>query len=478
MTPSEGRPNRAKRENWVWISLLPLGLGSWAPIVAGARYRVQGWKLAGGFWAAVTIVGFANEGEHHDALAGNVLLLAWVGGIVTSFIVRSEARRRTQASPDGATGVRRDLWPWISLLPLGLGSWAPLIPAVRCRVRWWGAAGLAGAAAPIAGVVLAAASSKPGGTNQTEAAWAFLLLLGSWIAGVGVSFGIRPTYDARRGVPDLDRPIWPRPSERSRAWSARYALTAYVLTFGTVIVVGLVARYGFGTHIQVGVGVLSVDLILVLGLVPLARTRGLSLGDLGIRRTFAMRSLGLVILALGAYFALGAAWSIVFISRSTDRAANILSGVHHDGGFKVAVTVVAVSLSAPIVEEIFFRGLLYRSLRNRLPTYQAALIAGALFGLVHITGYPLITLPVKALFGVLACLLYERTGSLLPGIALHAFVDASAADISVTGNDFIVLIVTAVLVAVILLRAGIQRFIRTRSRISPLVELARASAVT
>jgi len=130
------------------------------------------------------------------------------------------------------------------------------------------------------------------------------------------------------------------------------------------------------------------------------------------------------------------------------------------------------------VEEIFFRGLLYRSLRNRLPTYQAALIAGALFGLVHITGYPLITLPVKALFGVLACLLYERTGSLLPGIALHAFVDASAADISVTGNDFIVLIVTAVLVAVILLRAGIQRFIRTRSRISPLVELAGASAVT
>jgi membrane protease YdiL (CAAX protease family) len=104
------------------------------------------------------------------------------------------------------------------------------------------------------------------------------------------------------------------------------------------------------------------------------------------------------------------------------------------------------------VEEIFFRGLLYRSLRNRLAIWPAALIAGAMFGLVHIASYPVDTLPVKAAFGVSACLLYERTGSLLPGIGLHSFVDASSIDVSLTGNDLIVLGSFLCLTVVLLVR--------------------------
>ncbi|HTW13205.1 MAG TPA: CPBP family intramembrane glutamic endopeptidase, partial [Solirubrobacteraceae bacterium] len=99
--------------------------------------------------------------------------------------------------------------------------------------------------------------------------------------------------------------------------------------------------------------------------------------------------------------------------------------------------------------------------RNRLPVWQAALIAGALFGLVHITGYPLITLPIKAAFGVFACLLYERTGSILPGIALHSFVDATAVDLALTGNDYIVLSVAGVVIAILTLWAVVKRLIRS-----------------
>jgi len=87
-----------------------------------------------------------------------------------------------------------------------------------------------------------------------------------------------------------------------------------------------------------------------------------------------------------------------------------------------------------VVEEIFFRGLLYRCLRNRLAVLPAALIAGCLFGLVHITGYPLVTLPVKAALGLNACLLYEQTGSILPGIALHSLVDGTAFEAALTGH--------------------------------------------
>jgi membrane protease YdiL (CAAX protease family) len=134
--------------------------------------------------------------------------------------------------------------------------------------------------------------------------------------------------------------------------------------------------------------------------------------------------------------------------------ANTLAGVKNQSTINVVLAIVAVAASAPIVEEIFFRGLLYRSLRNKLSILPAALIAGALFGLVHITSYPVATLPVKAAFGVIACLLYERTGSLLPGIGLHSFVDASAIDLALTGNDSIVLASFSALVLVLLIRTA------------------------
>ncbi len=477
MTRRDARAEGAGHERWVWLSLLPLGLGSWAPIVPGARYRVPWWTTLGVFWGAVTVTGYALSGSEpkgHDALAGGVLLFAWAGGLVTSFVVRAASRRLAVVSPGAVgqeiTSARRARWPWVSLLPLGLGSWAPLIAAARCRDWLWALTGFAGPAVTIAGLVLAGASSpQDGPVNQNEAALGFLFLMTAWIGGIGASFAIRPSYDERRGFPALDPPAWPRPTTRSLHWSTGYALIAFAGTFVAAIVIGLFVRYVMGAHIAVGEAVLLFDAILLAGLVPLAQRRGLSLTDLGIRPTLAMPSLGLVVLAFLAYFTLAGYWSIAFISHSTSRAANILSGIHHLGTFQIVLAVIAASLSAPIVEELFFRGLLYRSLRNRLPIYQAALFAGALFGLVHITGYPLITLPVKALFGVLACLLYERTGSLLPGIALHSFVDASVTDISLTGNDYVVLIIAGTLTGTILLRAALLKLTRRARLVAPLV---------
>ncbi len=153
------------------------------------------------------------------------------------------------------------------------------------------------------------------------------------------------------------------------------------------------------------------------------------------------------------YIAVSIGYVLLFIGTSTQKSAGVVS---HTGSslntVETIITVFAIAVSAPVVEEIFFRGLVYRSLRNRLPTLLAALIAGALFGLAHIGGYPLITLPIKACFGVLACLLYEKTGSLLPGMAVHSFVDASAVDVALTGNDGITLIVFGSMLAAIFIR--------------------------
>ncbi len=459
------RRDGSTRDGWAWLSLIPFGLGAWAPIVAGVRYRVAWWTAAGVFWTLVTLAGFvlsASEPQGHNGAAGSLLLLGWVGGAVTSFGIRRWKRRRAGRYDAGrpSSSLRRDRWPWISMMPLGFGSWAPLVAAVRCRVWSWALAAFAGVAVTATGCVLLAIASSPSATNQTETGIGGILLIGAWVGGISASFAIRPRYETRRGIPDR-RPPWPRPTQRSLQWSARYALAAYAATFVTVIVLGLLLDNVVDVHVTVGVGVLIVDAVLLAALLPLARRRGLALADLGLRPTLAMRSMWWVFQALVVYLVFGLLWAVTFIGHSARREAGDLSQAAHLGTVQIVIAVLAVAVSAPVVEEIFFRGLLYRSLRNRLPVVPAALAGGLLFGLVHITGYPLITLPVKAVFGVIACLLYERTGSIVPGIALHSFVDASAIDLALTGNDAIVLIVAGALAGALLVRAAYRKITGT-----------------
>src|SRR5205823_79634 len=73
-----------------------------------------------------------------------------------------------------------------------------------------------------------------------------------------------------------------------------------------------------------------------------------------------------------------------------------------------ALVVIAV---APVCEEIFFRGILFTVLRQRMPLWPAAVIDGVLFGFVHGS---LVIVPVLAALGVMFCYVYERTGSIFP----------------------------------------------------------------
>jgi membrane protease YdiL (CAAX protease family) len=84
----------------------------------------------------------------------------------------------------------------------------------------------------------------------------------------------------------------------------------------------------------------------------------------------------------------------------------------------VAVQVVLIAIMAPISEEVCFRGMLFGGLRRRMPALPAALISGAIFGGLHATT-GVSAVPPLIVFGVLLALLYERTGSIVPGIILH-----------------------------------------------------------
>ncbi len=88
-------------------------------------------------------------------------------------------------------------------------------------------------------------------------------------------------------------------------------------------------------------------------------------------------------------------------------------------GYGVLLTFVA-----PLTEELFFRGFVFGVLREKAGVIGGALATGIVFGLVHVSGSPIETVGVLVILGVLLCLLFAQTGSLLPCIALHAINNA------------------------------------------------------
>jgi uncharacterized protein len=88
-----------------------------------------------------------------------------------------------------------------------------------------------------------------------------------------------------------------------------------------------------------------------------------------------------------------------------------------DGALGVILLVLIVGIGAPIVEEIFYRGLFQGALLKRgLPPAGAIAISSVGFGLSH---GELLQLPALILFGVAAGILAHRSGRLGPSIAAH-----------------------------------------------------------
>lgn len=85
-------------------------------------------------------------------------------------------------------------------------------------------------------------------------------------------------------------------------------------------------------------------------------------------------------------------------------------------------------VGAPVMEELLFRGLLFRSLRGWMPFWPAAAASSLLFAVMH--GYRVIPL-VQLILGLFFCRLYERTGSLSASMVAHSANNAAAYGLSV-----------------------------------------------
>jgi len=97
----------------------------------------------------------------------------------------------------------------------------------------------------------------------------------------------------------------------------------------------------------------------------------------------------------------------------------------HAGAFAANVAVFCVL--APFVEELLFRGVGYSLLRP-LGAVPAILVVGLAFGVWH--GL-LVALLILVPCGWLLAFLRERTGSIVPGMVVHALFNGAAIAVSV-----------------------------------------------
>jgi membrane protease YdiL (CAAX protease family) len=238
----------------------------------------------------------------------------------------------------------------------------------------------------------------------------------------------------------------------------RYAVLALIAS-QVVLFVAAIFLGGAHVHVPRGAGGLITEGAFLVVLIPLWRSGRLHPVDLGLRRAPAAASVGLAVLSLIAVSFLQSWW---IRAANVPRAHSAIVSVSHRTIVVIVLAGITACVAAPVIEEVFFRGFLYRSLRNRLPILPAALIVGVIFGLAH-TQYPLLERPNQMIFGVAMCLLYERTGSLLPGIAVHSFIDASAFETALSGNNLVVAAVFLVLIIALLIGPTFRALRRTFS---------------
>jgi membrane protease YdiL (CAAX protease family) len=192
-----------------------------------------------------------------------------------------------------------------------------------------------------------------------------------------------------------------------------------VLALVVSLVLGIPAVFftdGEGELTTTGNVVAQIGTVLGLLLVPLAIARSRGAATLG----ESLRRLGVRSFRPSAFLWMGAA-VFAYLLFAILYSALILEPEQEDiaDGFgPIPIQILLIVFGAAITEELAFRGMLFGGLRERLPRIPAALAAGAVFGILHaFTG--LSAVPPLIALGFIFCLLYEKTGSIVPGILLH-----------------------------------------------------------
>jgi membrane protease YdiL (CAAX protease family) len=248
--------------------------------------------------------------------------------------------------------------------------------------------------------------------------------------------------------PELPAGLAPR-------WPAWYALVGFLVALvATLIAVGIVAAITGATSDSEDptftVVATFIQALIFIGTAVLfaSFTRRPEPWHFGLRRAPFWPSVGWAALALFCFYVFAAVYTAAVQPDAEQTVAQDLGA--DEGTFGMIAAGFMVVCVAPVAEEFFFRGFFYRALRSRFPVLVAAAIDGGLFGIIHFDFSgpdALLILPPLAVLGFTFCLVYERTGSLYPVIALHALNNALAFAIQAEGWEVSVVLGPLMLLA-------------------------------
>jgi CAAX protease family protein len=245
--------------------------------------------------------------------------------------------------------------------------------------------------------------------------------------------------------PALDPPPPPPPSRpelpegASPRWPAWYAGVGFLVALiSTVLVVGIVAA-ATGTTSDDESATFTVIATFLQGVIFIGTavlfasfTRRPRAEHFGLRPAPFWPAVGWAALGYATFYGLVVLYTLVFQPDVEQSVAQDLGA--EQGTFGMVAAGFMVICVAPVAEEFFFRGFFYRALRSRWSVPVAAGIDGLLFGVIHYDfsgADALLIIPPLALLAFIFCLIYERTGSIYPTIALHALNNAIAFGVTV-----------------------------------------------
>jgi membrane protease YdiL (CAAX protease family) len=244
-----------------------------------------------------------------------------------------------------------------------------------------------------------------------------------------VSIDPTPPPPERPELPEGAGPRWP-------AWYAGVGFL--VALIATLVVVGIVAAATGASTSDVNptftvVATFLQGVIFIGTALLFASFAGKPRPEqFGLRRTPFWPTVGWAALGLASFYIFAALYMGIVQPDAEQTVAQDLGA--DQGTLGLIAAGFMVICVAPVAEEFFFRGFFYRALRSRYSVLGAALIDGLLFGVIHwdfSTADGLLIIPPLAALGIMFCLVYERTGSLYPAIAIHALNNAIAFAITV-----------------------------------------------
>lgn len=213
-------------------------------------------------------------------------------------------------------------------------------------------------------------------------------------------------------APRRTPPGWPE----IFAGAAAYVIAIGVLAVTLPLVESRVASGIAGLFVSGVIGLVAFTIAVLI--------RSRSLGDFGIRRAPMSRILVGGALGIGAYL-LGALAAVLYVVVTGD-AQNIQDSYQAaaaGGGLALTLALIAGAVVTPLGEEAFFRGVLANGLLRRYRAWIGILLSAAIFAVAHGINP---VLPVAFVVGVLTALLFRWSGSIWPGVALHAVNNATA----------------------------------------------------